>query len=253
MLPQADDNKQSVGEKTSDEHPSSVETVTDKPIVTTGEATSITGGSAVLSGTADLSAVGEYDDFGVLLSMEAHAFLAYGYCIPAETTGDGDSFSLKATRLKDNTTYYYKSYIRSGNVLRVGEVKSFTTVDYTVNFKEVTANGLRLKAVVEFDVSFNDVTYWYWHWFQHYTEEWDFKFGFYYGASPDPEVLMGEDGHFIIGDLSDYRDSEWMDSTEWGFGGRIYQQEKPVTYYMPYICIGGKEYHGEIYSYKEED
>ena len=257
-LPQEGDNKQSATDKTPDEHAAPAGQVVDSPIVTTGEASDITGGSAVLSGTADLAAVSEYDDFGFIVSMDAHATLAYGYCVPAEKTGDDKSFTLKVTRLKDNTTYYYKTYIRSGNVLRVGEVKSFTTVDYTVNFKEVTvANNLsgmlRLMAVVEFDVSFSDVSYWYWHWYRYQVEEWDFKFGFYYGSSPEPEVLMGEDGSFWEGDFSHYRNSEWMDSTEWSYGGRVYLKEDSVTYYMPYICIGNKEDHGEVYSYKKEE
>lgn len=256
-LPQEGDNKQSATDKTPDGHAAPAGQVVDSPIVTTGEASDITGGSAVLTGTADLAAVDEYDDFGVIVSMDAHATLAYGYCVPAEKTGDDKSFTLKVTRLKDNTTYYYKTYIRSGNVLRVGEVKSFTTVDYTVNFKGVTATpksyGLFLQAVVEHDVSFNDICHWYWHWFQHYYQEgeWDFKWGFYYGSSPEPEALMGENGHFVIG-YNNSKDSNWMDSTEWEYEGRL-QSNEPSIYYMPYICIGNKEYHGEVYSYKKEE
>ena len=255
-LPQEGDNKQSATDKTPDEHAAPAGQVVDSPVVTTGEASDITGGSAVLTGTADLAAVGEYDDFGVIVSMDAHATLAYGYCVPAEKTGDDKSFTLKLTRLKDNTTYYYKTYIRSGNVLRVGEVKSFTTVDYTVNFKEVITTpksyGLSLQAIVENDVSFNDISYWYWHRYRTYNqEEWDFKFGFYYGSSPEPEALMGENGYFVIGDNYS-KDSNWRDSTEWEFEGMI-QSSDSIIYHMPYICIGKKEYHGEVYSYKKEE
>lgn len=253
-LPQEGDNKQSATDKTPDEHAAPPEQVVDSPIVTTGEVSDITGGSAVLTGTADLAAVGEYDDFGFIVSMDAHATLAYGYCVPVEKTEGDKSFTLKVTRLKDNTTYYYKTYIRSGNVLRVGEVKSFTTVDYTVNFKEVITTRLYLQATVEHDVSFSDINYWYWHWYQNgYPDgEWDFKFGFYYGTTPEPEALMGENGFFISGSLSRDLDLDWWNSTEWSFEIRMPSNE-PSIYYIPYICIGNKEYHGDVFSYRKEE
>ena len=98
-----------------------------KPV--TGKATQITSNSAVLEGTADLSALPDGVERGMVVSQTKDA--TTGNVIKLVSTDRGSNYyTVTVTGLKAGTEYYYKAFINAGGAYVEGEVKSFTTEKY---------------------------------------------------------------------------------------------------------------------------
>ena len=67
------------------------------------------------------------DSFGILYSEDEAVTAANAEKIPIVDIY-GEDYTVSTSSLKPNTTYYYTSYIKQGNLYKYGEVKSFVTV-----------------------------------------------------------------------------------------------------------------------------
>lgn len=107
---------------------------------TTGAATNITEWSAVLSAyanpTADMGTV----TMGIIYSTDENPTLDNGVQLTSKELDGNNMYTIKATQLASNTTYYYKSTLESAGVIRSGEIKSFKTKEIyaTVTTEEAT-------------------------------------------------------------------------------------------------------------------
>lgn len=93
----------------------------------TGSATSITECSALLSGYVNVAMDQGIVRIGIMCSTDHNPTVDNGYFLGAKELDANNLFTISASNLASNTTYYYKSIIDYGSIVRSGEVKSFTT------------------------------------------------------------------------------------------------------------------------------
>lgn len=102
-------------------------------VIVTAEATNVTINSAVLYGYADLEKTGVSGvQFGIIVSTNENPSEANGHMWPCYEIDRNNKYFAEVSGLYSNTTYYYKAYIKVGDLLKVGEVKSFTTSNYDI-------------------------------------------------------------------------------------------------------------------------
>lgn len=122
----------------------------------TGAATNITEWSATLSAyanpTTDMGTV----TMGVLYSKNENPTLDNGQKLTSKELDGNNMYTVKASNLSSNTTYYFKSILEYGGVIRSGEVKSFTTKEIKAEINTSDASGVGLhKAVLNGQVTVN--------------------------------------------------------------------------------------------------
>ena len=241
------------------------EVITESTVVATLAPTEVTGGTAVLNGFTDLKAAEGYDTFGFIVSMDPNPTLANGWVPTGRNPmapGDDNRISLKLTELMTGTKYYYKTFIKTGNILQVGEVKSFTTNDkYFVTFKELTPRIINSSVYQLFIAVESDVTPWL---LTHSFPD-NYAWGIYYSTTASTRESLVKDGTFYkpvrqfynsdgeiseTYDYSSYYDQETMDIIGWRYVGLIEDMQPASTYYvLPYVRIGSHEYFGDIQSF----
>ena len=96
----------------------------------TGEALVVTDCYATLTGHANLPYEPGDAEVGILYD-EKQSFENAQKVVAIGLDGNNE-FTVNATGLKSGTTYYYKSYVQNGTVVKYGAVKSFTTKESTV-------------------------------------------------------------------------------------------------------------------------
>ena len=106
----------------------------------TGTATDVTEWSAVLTAYANPTPEMGAVVMGILYSTEENPTLENGTLLTSKEVDSDNMYTIKATGLASNTTYYYKSTLEYSGVVRSGDVKSFTTkaIDASVTTFEAT-------------------------------------------------------------------------------------------------------------------
>ena len=103
-------------------------------IIVTAEATNITKNSAILYGYADLEQTGVSNvQFGIIVSTKENPSESNGRLWRCYEVDRNNKYFAEVDGLKSGTTYYYKAYIKIGDLLKVGEIKQFTTESYNVS------------------------------------------------------------------------------------------------------------------------
>lgn len=115
-----------------------------KEVSVTSDATDITETTAVLSGYANLTDDLKEPAFGIMWSTNQN---------PSVENGNGDisieidsynKYFVTARGLKPATNYYYKAFVKDGNFLKVGEVRTFTTLDFSAKATTEEATNVTL-------------------------------------------------------------------------------------------------------------
>lgn len=101
-------------------------------IIVTAEADGITANSARLYGYANLERVEGNAIFGIIISTNESPNQDNGATIQSYEIDRNNKYYVEVDQLYPLSTYYYKAFIKDGNILRVGEVKNFTTDYYHV-------------------------------------------------------------------------------------------------------------------------
>ena len=107
----------------------------------TGTATDVTEWSAVLTAYANPTPEMGAVVMGILYSTEENPTLENGTLLTSKEVDSNNMYTISATGLASNTTYYYKSTLEYySGVVRSGDVKSFTTkaIDASVTTFEAT-------------------------------------------------------------------------------------------------------------------
>ena len=200
-----------------------------KELTVTGDASEITETHAVLSGYANLNEDYSNAEFGIIYSKSSNPSLDNGYAITTIELDSNNKYVVTAYDLEPNTVYYYKSFVSSGSFLRVGEVKFFKTLDFSVSLTTQGPNDVSLSSArvsgylfVESVDSFNK------------------SVGFIYSdtysdlssiVSNGKKITasLGQDGQFacVLSDLSTYN----------------------RYYYVAYAQVYNKTYYGDIVSF----
>ncbi len=95
---------------------------------TTGEATHISCRNAVLSGKASLPSSTASDlKIGILYSTGSGVLYGSATAIEAKSFDASYNFTVTASVLEPETTYYYRTYVFQNSEVSYGETKSFTT------------------------------------------------------------------------------------------------------------------------------
>ena len=104
-------------------------------LVNTGDATNITYKSATISSSFRNSAILSYESLGVQYSESKEGFES-GYYKVITTSGvtSGNTFTIKLTNLSEQTTYYYRAYVKDYKTTYYGDIKNFTTPKNTINY-----------------------------------------------------------------------------------------------------------------------
>lgn len=114
-----------------------------KELSVTGSAFDITEFTASLSGYANITPDMENVLMGIILSENKNPTLDNGVELTSKEIDGNNMYSVKATNLRCNTTYYYKSFVKYGGVYRSGEVRSFTTRDYSIIVRTEDATAVQ--------------------------------------------------------------------------------------------------------------
>ena len=119
-----------------------------KELTTTGSASDITEFSANLSGYANLTPdMGEVT-MGILYSTNESPSLDNGKELTSKELDGNNMYTVQATYLTNNTTYYYKSFVKYGGVYRYGEKRSFTTLDFSATVETKDASDIKMQEVI---------------------------------------------------------------------------------------------------------
>ena len=115
----------------------------DKPTVITKDAGGVTTVSAVLTGeVTNNDAANKIEERGLCWGTEPQSTIAGNHHNCGGDTGVGTStFSYNLTNIQNNTTYYFRAYIKTNFGIVYGEEKSFTTMEKPVN-QTISVNGV---------------------------------------------------------------------------------------------------------------
>lgn len=125
-------------------------------LTATGPAMNITEFRAILSGYANLTPDLWDVTMGILYSKEENPSLANSIELTSKELDGNNMFTVLAQYLECNTTYYYKSFVKYGGVYRFGEVRSFTTRDFsayvtTIEASDIGSCSAKLNATLSID------------------------------------------------------------------------------------------------------
>ena len=109
--------------------------------IATAEALNVSETSAVLSGYVRIQESSSAS-FGIIYSTKENPSLDNGKAITCREIDRNNRFFVTATNLQPATKYYYKAFLDTDGVYRVGDVKEFTTND--VNVSITTGNATEI-------------------------------------------------------------------------------------------------------------
>ena len=112
-------------------------TTSQSELVNTGTATDITYKSATISSSFRNNFIASYELLGVQYS-DSREILESGkgnMVKTSEVTG-GNTFTITLTGLSEQTTYYYRAFVKDYKTTYLGEIKSFTTPKNTVDYND---------------------------------------------------------------------------------------------------------------------
>ena len=113
-----------------------------KETAVTGSATGITEFSAVLAGYANITPEMGNVTMGILYSTNDNPSLENSIEISSKELDGDNQFTIKATSLSSNTTYYYKAFVQYGGVYRYGVVRSFSTLNVAAKVNTIAPSAI---------------------------------------------------------------------------------------------------------------
>lgn len=138
----------------------------DKSLTVTAEAFNITIVSAELSGYANLTSTSGNVKIGILYSTDENPTADNGVELIAQELDSKNKYTVTATGLYPETTYYYCSFVIQGGIRFKGSVKSFTTKGLGVNLRiggvsNLTCYSAKVSGNISFDegVKYTNYTY----------------------------------------------------------------------------------------------
>lgn len=118
--------------------------------VKTGDLTAIGGNSVTIKGSIDASVIGDVEEYGVQYSTDYMSDVYpsdpnEGILVPA--VGDKNDFTVNLTGLNYKTTYYYRTYVKTGDSSYFfGKRKNFITLPVNVSIIEPAAPVIAVDA-----------------------------------------------------------------------------------------------------------
>ena len=110
-------------------------TTSQGELVTTGDATDITHKSATISSTFRNGYITSFSELGVQYSDSKELVESdKGRSVTTSAVTSGNVFTVSLTNLAEQTTYYYRAYVKTSQTTYYGETKSFTTPKNSVDY-----------------------------------------------------------------------------------------------------------------------
>ena len=150
-------------------------------VIITGDAIDVSFFSASLCGYANLKEAGQFDSFGIIYSTNTNPSTENGTIKNAKEIDRDNQYCISVDGLESGKDYYYKAFLKVGSILRVGEVKCFSTPLLQVSITTLPATIIDhhtavLNAALETNIDQYNV---------------DYKLGFYYiGESDDKDKFV---------------------------------------------------------------
>lgn len=206
--------------------------IQSNPITITLDATSITDSSAVVSGKINM----EYWDYvagnnnnycGFFFSTDEDELTIYydskeSLGVERKATDIVEEFSVTLSELKGDETYYYRAFVCVNDVLyRLGEIKSFTTLETPEPEKPEVKFGVFSVGSGKY-INFSPGNLQYHAWYN----RWRF--------APEQYEYIG-DGNTNISSSYD----GWIDLFGWGTGNAPTRYSTDESYYKTFIDWGG--------------
>lgn len=190
----------------------------------TGDATAISETTAILTGYVNLSEEMAGAQFGIIYSIDENPSSSNGRVLTTKDLDSNNGYSIKVNNLTEGTTYYYRAFVSVGSILRVGDVKSFRTRDYTVIVTTKEASNISefhstLHGMVSIDC----------------IDEVSYSFGFFWGKDSSLEELVKK-GKFVTASLdgNDYYSS--LNDLEYNTN----------YYYVACVMLANNQYYGKV-------
>ena len=109
-------------------------TTSQDELVTTGEATGITFKSAVISSRFKSNIIQSFTALGIEYSASKDVFESgRGSWETTSSVTNGNVFTVTLDGLSEQTTYYYRAFVKTSQTTYYGVAKSFTTARHTFN------------------------------------------------------------------------------------------------------------------------
>ncbi len=198
----------------------------NKELTVTGDASSITEISAILSGYANPTTDMGTITMGILYSQNDNPTLENSIMLSSRELDKNNMYSVKASNLVPECTYYFKSYIQAGGVYRSGEVKSFRT-------KAVSATVTTIEAT---EISFSSGLL-HGHLEVSTTEELSTQVGFLTSTvNTSLESIIAENHQIKAAIFNDGSYSVNLSTGQYG----------QTIYYVAYAIVAGKSFYGEV-------
>ncbi len=216
--------------------------------VTTGSASSISYNTATVSGrTVGYS---EQCETGILYGKTSSSLETQG---SKYISNKHDEFSLNLSNLSDNTTYYYKAYLKEADGYYYGELRSFKTLKATTGEMNGHSwvdlglpSGLRWATSnvgANYDADYRE---WYAWGMTRTTSSYGTSFYDYYGSTSIPSNISGTDydvarkkwgGSWRIPTFSEFKELKENCSFEWttrsGHKGALFTGPNGNTIFLP--------------------
>lgn len=209
---------------------SSFSTLKDK--IVTDEASNITETTAILHGYANLLQ-GDSGEFGICYSADRDEMLERWQGVKSTLLDSNNMFSVSISGLTPATTYYYSAFYSWNGQKQYGEIKSFSTADFSVNVNTLEATGVgfyeaTLNGSLSIDSSDDLPKEVYFHY-----SSWASSLDFLIPAGETLSSSLKNDGTF----------SSSLSSLDF----------HTTYYYVACVSINDREYHGEIKSFTTPD
>lgn len=192
----------------------------------------------MLYGYADLEQVNTTNySFGIIISPNEKPAESNGVVWECTEVDRNNRFFAEVKNLTPGVVYYYKAFIKLGDILRVGEIKSFSTEDVTANISTMEASEIGLfqgtlngKLTVIENEELEKLIWFYYIQGEGAGERWPLESLVYDGVREE-NVYFTEDGNFSV-TLCDLSSNTY--------------------YYVACAKVAGKEFVGEIQSFKTD-
>ena len=202
-------------------------------LTVTAEASNITETTAVLYGFANLTEEMSNAEFGIILSTDENPSADNGKVLKTNELNSENKYSVKATNLKPATLYYYKSFVSNGTTLRVGDIKTFNTTDYSVAVHTIEASNISL-----FNSTINGSLQ------VECVDNLDRSVSFIYSNTAQSIEELKKSGNKVSSSLND----------DGSFSKNLSNLAHGVTYYYVACArVHEREYYGEVKSFKTDD
>ena len=117
----------------------------DYDITATGSVSDITSSSAIISGYANLPLELGDANYGIIYSTATPLSPETSTMVLANFIDSNNMYVVTITSLSSGTTYYYSSFVKNGNVIKYGEINSFSTTIVPVESVEISRKSYKYR------------------------------------------------------------------------------------------------------------